>query len=185
MFTSLKNSRFDILNKEPTTKKEKELKKEKQPLQEEKKKSNNFIKSISSSTIVLDDLSSFPELMVTNKKEEKIMKNAQISFTDIVQLQKEEEIIETLPEGWIELKKGKNYKEQEQEQEQEQEIDPSIVFKKIVEFYEKRKINYIENWGIDEYEKEFQFPNYCYETDDYDEYDEVEFEMKDLYYYSD
>jgi hypothetical protein len=176
------NSRFDILNEE-----QKEPKKEVVSLRgtptpivkkrEEMKtteiKPNGFSKIYS---IKLDDLSSFPDLIVVNKKEQKTnLSEEKISFTDIVQIEKkeEEEDLEKLPEGWIVLKKGKRYKPLPKE---EKPIDPNVVFNKLVDSYEKWKAEYIENWGIEEYEREYRFPNYVYDSfHEWDSEDECEF----------
>lgn len=163
------NSRFEILNDEQR-KVKKELVvvpkggsfvKKTTEIKTTEMKPNGFSKN---SSIKLDDLSSFPDLIV-NKKEEKSITHTEekISFTNIVQTQKkeEEEDLEQLPEGWIVLKKGKQYKPPVVE---EKPIDPNVIFNKLVNSHEKWKEEYIENWGQDEYEREYRFPNYVYDS---------------------
>ena len=170
------NSRFDILNEE-----QKEPKKEmvivprgsfvKKTI-EMKPNANGFSKI---SSIKFDDLSSFPDLIVNKKEEKSKLSEEKISFTNIVQIQKkeEEEDLEQLPEGWIVLKKGKQYKPSVEE---EKPIDPNVIFNKLVNSHEKWKEEYIENWGIDEYEREYRFPNYVYDSfNQWESEDEYEF----------
>ena len=177
------NSRFDVLNDE-----KKEPKKEmprqrdssfkKTAKMEEIKtteiKTNGFSEK---NSIKLDDLFSFPDLIADKKELIHPEEEDKKSFMDIVQIQKKEkevEDLEQLPKGWIMLKKGKpSYTK---EQSCEMEIDSNRVFNRLVESYEKWKAEYIENWGIDEYEREYRFPNYDYHSFDlWDSENEYEF----------
>ncbi len=56
------------------------------------------------------------------------------------------------------------------------------AIERVVNLYRERKNKYIKNWGIDEYEKMFLFPNYEY--DYFDKIDEME-ELDDYYYSED
>jgi hypothetical protein len=172
------NSRFDILNhekKEP--KKEVSSQRDSSIKKIEKKtqiKTNGFGKNFS---IQLDDLSCFPDLIIDKKEQQQLSLHTEEdkkSFMDIVQIQKKEEDEksdkEFLPEGWIVLKKGQQY-EQEITKE-DTYIDPNVVFNRLVECYEKWKSDYIENWGIEEYEREYRFPNYDYHS--FDQWDSEE-----------
>jgi len=165
------NSRFEILNtekKEPK-KREQEVNKrrEEQELnKKEIKKTNQFIKNNvpPPKVIAIDDLSSFPDLISSNKKEDVSDKIEQKSFMDIVQYQKEEEKVEDdkeqLPEGWIVLKKGKLYIKKAELKESHIFVDPNIIFNRLVDSHEKWKSDYIKTWGIEAYERECLFQNY-------------------------
>jgi hypothetical protein len=56
-----------------------------------------------------------------------------------------------------------------EEDRKNREPDPMDVYYALVELYEKRKEEYIDMWGYDDYEKEFLFPNY-----DYDYFDKLD-----------
>lgn len=155
------NSRFEVLN----TEKKEPKKREPEINKKEIKKTNQFIKNnvYPPKVIAIDDLSSFPDLISSNKKEDVSDKIEQKSFMDIVQYQKEEEKVEDdeeqLPEGWIVLKKGKPYIKKA-ELKKEEFVDPNIIFNRLVDSHEKWKSDYIKTWGIEAYERECLFHNY-------------------------
>lgn len=170
------NSRFEVLNtekKESNKKREPEANKrrETEVNKEEIKNTNQFVKNSvpPPKVIAINDLSCFPDLISTNKKENLSDKIEQKSFMDIVQYQKEEEKVEDdeeqLPEGWIVLKKGKPYIKK-QELKEEEFVDPNIIFNRLVDSHEKWKLDYIENWGIESYERECLFYDYDYLYDE-------------------
>jgi len=67
--------------------------------------------------------------------------------------------------GWITIKKGVPYNpknEKIEKEESEESEEPYKVFEKLTKLYENWKKNYIEQWGYDEYEKNYRFPNYDY-----------------------
>jgi hypothetical protein len=172
------NSRFEVLNTEKKDPKKREHESDKRRKPEvnkrreepeinkkEIKNTNQFIKNsiTSPKVIAINDLSSFPDLISSNKKEDVSYKIEQKSFMDIVQYQKEEEKVEEeeeqLPEGWIVLKKGKPYIKKE-ELKEEVFVDPNIIFNRLVDSHEKWKSDYIKTWGIEAYERECLFQNY-------------------------
>ena len=157
------NSRFEVLN----TEKKEHKKREPEINKKEIKKTNQFIKNNvpPPKVIAINDLSSFPDLIFSNKKEDVSDKIEQKSFMDIVQYQKEEEKVEDdeeqLPEGWIVLKKGKPYiKNKNLKMLEEEFVDPNIIFNRLVDSHEKWKSDYIKTWGIEAYERECLFHNY-------------------------
>ena len=87
--------------------------------------------------------------------------------------------IENEKKGWITIKKGIPYipNKEKIEKEEEPVVEPYIVFKKLTKVYENWKKNYIEQWGYDEYEKNYRFPNYDYS---YLESEEEEMEAMDF-----
>lgn len=138
----------------------------------EQTKKNVFSKtSISSSGInsnvpSLENISCFPEL-ITKTQEIKtfippLNKN---SFTDIVKIEKEEEVKNedsNLGNGWVVLNRKKLVcKNQEITGEDTEE--PNKIMNRLNELYEKWKTEYINNWGLDEYEYHYRFQNYDYE----------------------
>lgn len=57
------------------------------------------------------------------------------------------------------------------------------IVNKLIQLYEKRKDEYIQLWGYDDWEKEFRFPNYDYEYfDKLDELYEEELLEEELFY---
>jgi hypothetical protein len=126
--------------------------------------------------IIIND-SNFPTL--TNEKtDEKTNEttnettNKTLNFIDKVKtiVNSEEELLneEYIPPGYLVLKRDKNtnkiirkYGEMPNYFE-EKEITPSEIIDKLVYLYEKRKEEYINLWGEEEYEKMFLFNNYDY-----------------------
>lgn len=140
-------------------------------------KNNYFIeknksKKIGEKIFVLKE-NMFPEL---NAKEETINNpsstlNSTNDFSLLFKKKNQEEKDLNLnppeeKEGWITIKKGEPYIPKKEknllEQEENQKVDPYKVFEKLTNIYEKWKKNYIEQWGYDEYEKYYRFPNYDY-----------------------
>jgi hypothetical protein len=145
--------------------------------------------------------SNFPELHnVSTLKKEKVyeleVKTPVVSFIDklkkdnLKEEKSKEEEEEPVEPGWVCItisptnrrnliyKYGKSLHEQEQEKEQEQS-NPIDVLNALVALHEKRKNEYIQLWGEEEYERMFRMPNYDYEY--FDRLDEkYEEEMESL-----
>ena len=132
--------------------------------------------------MILDD-EVFPSLCVTKSKE----KCKELCYIEKIKDKKMdmEKIKDTKNEkkGWITLElddkrnvvydKSLLYKNNEDDEE----IVVERVIETLVNLYERRKEDYINCWGIDEYEKMFMFPNYDYHY--FDRLDEkYEEEMK-------
>lgn len=140
--------------------------------------------------------SNFPELQhaLTLKKEkvyeeELELKPQAVSFIDKLKKDtlKEEKTNneETVEPGWVCItisptnkrnliyKYGKSLYEQEEEKSK-----PIDVLNALVELNEKRKNEYIQLWGEEEYERMFRMPNYDYEY--FDRLDEQYEEMEAL-----
>ena len=150
--------------------------------EEQKKKEDEIEKKRKEREEALSD-SNFPELNVIKVHVVKEKKGK--SFSDKVKEEQKVEIIETPVEeyiqpGYVVISRDKNtnkiiYKYGEQmENSYEEDYSPNKVFECLVELYEKRKENYIELWGEDEYEKQFRFQNY-----DYDYFDRLDQEYED------
>jgi len=176
IFKSVSNSRFDILNKKEDNIKSgiKHIKSE--PVikgnNEDKRsiiKNNSFTRyekpytEYKEKKYISFDLNSFPELIpnkqLTNTNEDSIQESKhKISFTDILRVEKEKKEFDNycIKENVIE----NEYKTNKYNDES---VDPKIVFEKLASMYEKWRNEYIENWGIDEYEYHYRFPNYDYE----------------------
>jgi len=120
-------------------------------------------------------IDNFPDLVIAPKKEnnEDIPK---ISY--IEKLKKEEEInnnidndLENLKPGWVLLKRDpltgrtiiKNHPETSIEEKKEEKKDKEIgidILNALVELYKKRTDEYIDNYGYDEWERMFKFPDW-------------------------
>jgi hypothetical protein len=143
---------------------------------DKKQKEEIFIKS-------LDSLTEFPELQI--KKQEHINlnnKNAP-NFLDIIknnnivkEAENDSEINcddNVVPPGWVCIKYDKTSNQEvwdygdnknnsfnrEEIIEQENPID---VFQRLVDLHRNRKYDYINKWGMDEYDQMFHFQNYDY-----------------------
>jgi hypothetical protein len=173
IFKSVSNSRFDVLNVKEDKKEDKKrggikseplIKGNHEPIRPIMK-NNSFAKydtehKDNKKYISFDD-KTFPELVSIKNKQsntnvESNVDSNKISFTDILKVEKE--IKDNAIENQDKLNQY-NYKKEEEEEE----VDPKIVFKKLADMYEKWKREYIENWGMDEYEHYYRFPNYDYE----------------------
>ena len=176
IFKSTSNSRFDVLNK-----KEEKIKHVKsEPVikgnnSESNFKGNNKNNSftanfdVTKKQVDIFDDSSFPELTPSNQKKSNekkdiIIHNNKISFTDILKKEKEkEENDHDIIKKTDEINKNHELKQIIKNEDEDDYVDPNIVFNKLVELHLKWKTEYIENWGIDEYEHHYLFPNYDYE----------------------
>ena len=148
------------------------------------------------------DISNFPDLNAAtgssisknqNKEQYKnsfadMMKNS----TQILQeenntacIKSEEE--ETVKLGWVCIKQdnktkqpiwvyGKGCINEVPNENNFQEEDPYYAFERLVTQYQKRKNEYIKNWGYEEYDKMFLFQNY-----DYEYFDNIDENYDDFY----
>jgi hypothetical protein len=200
------NSRFDSLledvKEKQQSKKHKKVQKNtksekpenKSVVLEKNKNIDNLFTKRSTTSLVVNELN-FPELspvvpvavseldITIGTTEEK--QNNATTFIDVIKHKKIEETandeIEE-KEGWIILKKNKRYVSKEDDMsETENDIHPSIVFEKLARLYEKRRNEYIENWGFDNYEKYFVcnpkydcYDDYCYYSEFFDEIEQEE-----------
>jgi zinc finger protein AEBP2 len=170
---------------------EKSLKEEKERIEAEKLKAleiSNFPSLLSSNILPkIDNTKSinFLEKVTTNNIKDK-NKNKENGEN------KEEIYFKNLPPGWSQLKrdpitkqtiiKSKVILSEKQDILTESDIVYN-VFTGLTDLYECRKQQYIDNWGEDEYEKMFKFPNYDYEYfDKLDEKYEKEMEKYSEYY---
>ena len=101
-----------------------------------------------------------------------VINNNKISFTEIVSTEKEEEEEkEQVEKGWIVLKPKKILYKKDKSTEEEENQYQNDVIDRLNDLHEKRKADYIEKWGLDEYEKLYRFSNY-----DYDYFDRLDAE---------
>jgi len=190
--TRNEHSRFDILNE----KQEKQEKRENFPVERETK-SNVFMKKIDSrikKETTLNE-SHFPELSLKKKEENQVEEenssNDYLNITNKSLVEKEEDSSKeskTIHKDWIILSKASRREflskkaHVESEDENVLQEEPQKIINKLVELYETWKRDYIENWGMDEYEYHYRFPGYNYhyfdELDDY--YEEEHNEWNDL-----
>ena len=148
-----------------------------------KQKEETFIKSLSS-------LSEFPELQIKKKdakhaKDENLSKK--LNFIDIVNLKNtngetfnedKDEGDKIVPPGCVCISYDKKTKQEvwvygenmkTTNEQITREEKPYQVFQRLIELYKNRKYEYINNWGIEEYDKMFMFQNY-----DYDYFDKLD-----------
>lgn len=168
---------------------------------EKKQIHNNFIKSLESSI-------DFPELQI--KRQDSVtsdtglykMDNEKTNFSDIIKLKNEDKQYDDskkddyVPPGCVCIKYDKETKktvwiygdnkirtEPIINEVKEIEEEPYFVIERVVDLYNKRKNNYIDNWGIEEYDKTFMFQNYDYEYfDKLDEMTEKQIKKNSNYY---
>ena len=141
-----------------------------------KQKEENFIKS-------LDSLTEFPELQIKKQQHINLNNKNSSNFLDVIKnnnIVKEEENDSevnsndnVVPPGWVCIKYDKTINQEvwdygdnknntfnrEEIIEQENPID---VFQRLVDLHRNRKYDYINKWGMDEYDQMFQFQNYDY-----------------------
>lgn len=132
--------------------------------------------------ISLDDLEMFPSLSnYASMNIENI--DSEVSFIDKVKMVNHDNHNEIkkdiLENGWISLTRDKDnkiiYSNNKNEDEDEDEDDWNLITQKINDNYLLWKKRYIQQWGEDEFEKMYKFPNYDYEY--FDKLD-IEFEKE-------
>jgi hypothetical protein len=168
---SLENKEFNFFKKEPIRDNYEK---------EENKKKKEILKK---NELHIDN---FPVL--TNTKNSEVIDN-KMNFIEKIEKQNtsiEETKIEknTLKHGWSEINKKTNQitifcniqKKINIKDETKLAYD---VFNNLVSLYEKRKYEYIEKWGYNEWEHNYQFPNYDYYY--FDKLDEIYEENNEAY----
>jgi len=145
-------------------------------------------------------IENFPDLLSIPKKE-KTEVNMNMNYME--KLNKEDEEIkiidkdlENLKPGWVLLKRDpvtgktitkthpKTNIEENKVEKSEHEIGMDII-NALVELHEKRTNEYIENYGYDEWERMFKFPDwkereaYLEEMEEMEEMEEIEVEYED------
>lgn len=121
-------------------------------------------------------IDNFPDLVTTSKKENNEV-NTKISYIETLKKEEEEikdnidKDLENLKPGWILLKKDpltrriiiKKHPETDIEEKKEEKTDKEIgmdIVNALVELHQKRTDEYIENYGYDEWERMFKFPDW-------------------------
>jgi hypothetical protein len=130
----------------------------------EKEKEKQLDPTIFSSSEHFPELISSKPTSLTNEKEEEDEQSMKL-YSDIVETEvKKEENIEEfkLKPGWILIDKSKKYNKTD-DSENEYFVNLKLILQKTNNLYERRKNEYIELYGDDNYEKMFKFPNYDYE----------------------
>ena len=139
----------------------------------------NFKKAKEQEIKNLTNMNNFPELKTTNKSsknlqnsenvyKEKLMKND----NELSENDKSDTIIS---DGCvcIELNKkknefiwnyGKNSIKNNNDSNFDYSDEPYFVMDRLTRLIEKRRNEYINNWGVDDYENTFLFPNYNYDS---------------------
>jgi len=144
-------------------------------------------------------IENFPDLVSIPKKEKNEVNN---NMNYMEKLNKVEEIknidkdLENLKPGWVLLKRDpitgrtitKKHPETDIEENKVEKSENEIamdILKALVELYEKRTNEYIENYGYDEWERMFKFPDwrereaYLEEMEEMEEMEEIESEYED------
>ena len=96
-----------------------------------------------------------------------------------------ENIEEVIKDGWVSIKLQNNKPKYKYGKTTytpyDMKSDPHYVMSNLVKLHERRKEDYINLWGYDNYEKIFLSPNYDYEYfDKLDEQYELEMEKLEL-----
>lgn len=161
-FNSFAESRFRGFNEKE---REEQLKRQKELKEREKERINKELLKIEN----------FPDL-VPNQKKEITENNTKITY--IEKLQKEDDMIkeyndkdlENLKPGWVLLKSdpltGRTIFKQHPEtfiKEKKEKTDEEImrdIINTLSDLHEKRTREYIENYGYDEWERMFKFPDW-------------------------
>ena len=122
----------------------------------------------------LTDSNSFPELIPTQAV--KVGQAREMNYIDKVTWVKEE-VVENNEDDWLPVgfEKLEDNKNDVKCHSRAGPVDPAKVLKKLVDLYENWKRDYINTWGLDDYESRYLFPNYDYEymdkLDEKHEYD--------------
>ena len=180
------NNRFSVLNDDFS---EKVVKNKKRPEMEKHNRNelyNSKLKESNSKIAKEPNLSieSFPALPKVNILESKKMNNS-MNFLEKMKnntiLEKDEVKLDieydNLNPGWLlikkdpitnkivhKYKKGNCNNEKYLEKELSNDlINNNRIINTLVDLYDKRREEYVELWGYDDWEKMFQFPNHDYE----------------------
>ena len=183
----------NIKSKENTKSKEtKQLNKEEKKINKNTDKKDYLNKKIN----LIEE--NFPQLINVTKKENKTQENKtqekekkeekKTNYIDKVNILKKTNIISNVEDdvkpGWVKLEKNKitkkitiKYGKRTYLSDDEKEITPEDILSTLVKSYERRKNEYIRDWGEESYEKTFKFINYDY---DYFERLDEEFEINQM-----
>jgi hypothetical protein len=195
------NSRFDVLredfvnkknnknenqsSKENQKNKEKTKSKEITQLNKEEKKINKKLEKsdyVNKKINLIEE--NFPQLTNVTKKENKIQEEKKINYIDKVNILKKTNIISNVEDevkpGWVKLEKNKitkqvtiKYGKRTYLSDDERLITPEDVLNNLINLHERRKNEYIRDWGEESYEKTFRFVDY-----DYDYFDRLDEEYE-------
>jgi hypothetical protein len=195
------NSRFDVLredfvnkknnknenqsSKENQKNKEKTKSKEITQLNKEEKKINKKLEKsdyVNKKINLIEE--NFPQLTNVTKKENKIQEEKKINYIDKVNILKKTNIISNVEDevkpGWVKLEKNKitkqvtiKYVKRTYLSDDERLMTPEDVLNNLINLHERRKNEYIRDWGEESYEKTFRFVDY-----DYDYFDRLDEEYE-------
>ena len=195
------NSRFDVLredfvnkknnknekqpSKENQKSKEKTKSKEITQLNKEEKKINKKLEKsdyVNKKINLIEE--NFPQLTNVTKKENKIQEEKKINYIDKVNILKKTNIISNVEDevkpGWVKLEKNKitkqvtiKYGKRTYLSDDERLMTPEDVLNNLINLHERRKNEYIRDWGEESYEKTFRFVDY-----DYDYFDRLDEEYE-------
>jgi phenylalanyl-tRNA synthetase alpha subunit len=195
------NSRFDVLredfvnkknnknenqsSKENQKNKEKTKSKEITQLNKEEKKINKKLEKsdyVNKKINLIEE--NFPQLTNVTKKENKIQEEKKINYIDKVNILKKTNIISNVEDevkpGWVKLEKNKitkqvtiKYGKRTYLSDDERLMTPEDVLNNLINLHERRKNEYIRDWGEESYEKTFRFVDY-----DYDYFDRLDEEYE-------
>lgn len=119
-----------------------------------------------------------------NKKEENKKEEKKINYIDKVNILKKTNIISNIEDevkpGWVKLEKNKitkqvtiKYGKRTYLSDDERLMTPEDVLNNLINLHERRKNEYIRDWGEESYEKTFRFVDY-----DYDYFDRLDEEYE-------
>jgi len=170
-------SRFDaLLDNNNPNKKEKPVDKSSNNTQYDKKNRFNYnpekaiqkLKELEKEKIKKDlDVNSFPELCSTKSSKDRVDKPSFLEKLSIVKETKQDLVLENekVPDGCVTI----SYENRQARFSfgkmtyVSKNITPHDIMSSLVNFTEKRKEEYIQNWGEEDYNKTFLFQNYDYD----------------------
>jgi len=135
----------------------------------------------------------FPSIMTPTTNKVKTDLNYTELFTSLSNTQPTKVVvdanIETLPPGWVSLKKDPASNKIIWRENKSKNADPveksenelaTEALDALVELYDMRDEDYIDTWGYEDWERTFRFPNYDYEYfDRLDELADEELEVEE------
>jgi hypothetical protein len=146
-------------------------------LNNKKEREDKNIQSILNITLSEENFPRLSNITVNTENNEKKYINI-LKTTKIIKNEEKKEIIKP---GWVKIKLqpktrqiitiSSKFVNEISEYDKIQEQGYSVL-DALVNLHEKRRNNYINNWGYDEWEKMFTFPNYDYNY--FDRLDEIE-----------
>jgi len=137
---------------------------------------------------ILTNMDNFPELKTTNKASKNLQNTENVYKEKLIKNDNEssenDKIDTIVPDGCvcIEFDKKKNeliwkygkntIKNDVDSNNFDYNDNPYYVMDRLTRLIEKRRNEYINNWGVDDYENTFLFPNYNYNSRMFDYFDE-------------